>query len=169
MIELEEAVAPVPIRPPDIEPPHFEPPPTEYFDPSTVVAALALPRPAETEIETDPEIPVIEEPVADTEPVRAATEYWAGVHARIAARLRPPSDSGSVSWNGVIYLDLTLDACGNPLLIAISKGAPPRVVEWIRSAVLAAAPFGPPPGSLRRVRIPIRFARIFSETRNRIP
>jgi len=89
----------------------------------------------------------------------AASAYWSGGRARIAAALRYPPDALARRIEGVVWVAIEVDARGVPVRIEIADGAPDALAAAVRRALDRAGLFEPPPdGAPRRARLPIRFA-----------
>lgn len=93
---------------------------------------------------------------ADAEAVVAA--YIQLVRGRIEERKRYPALARSRHVQGIVIALVHLEAAGLVSAVEILDSPSGLLSEPTRTAILAAGPFPPPPGQLRRIRIPLRYA-----------
>lgn len=84
--------------------------------------------------------------------------YVALVRGRIEARKRYPGLARSRRAEGTVVALVHLEAGGGVRGVEILESPSGLLSEPTREAILAAGPFPPPPGELRRIRVPLRYA-----------
>lgn len=93
---------------------------------------------------------------ADGEALIAA--YVDLVRKRIEGQKRYPGLARSRHVEGTVLALVYLDAAGGVGDVEILDSPSGLLSDPTRQAILAAGPFPPPPGALRRIRVPVRYA-----------
>lgn len=88
----------------------------------------------------------------------AVASYVALVRERIEAHKRYPGLARSRRAEGTVVALVHLEPGGGVRGVEIVESPSGLLSEPTREAILTAGPFPPPPGELRRIRVPIRYA-----------
>lgn len=90
-----------------------------------------------------------------------ASNYWAGVRAAIARKVRYPAGAARLHEEGVVVVQLSIDSRGRLENVALQGDPPSLLADSALAAVRRAAPFAPPTGVVagsRTAILPVRFS-----------